>query len=84
MGGDVGAGSAPRHGWPERVPSGSPALYDPAVVSEELLQILACPKCKGKVELVEDGTALQCDNCRLRYPITDGIPVMLIEEAKPY
>ncbi len=58
--------------------------YDPAVVSQELLEILACPKCKGKVELVEDGAALQCDTCRLRYPITDGIPVMLIEEAKSY
>jgi uncharacterized protein YbaR (Trm112 family) len=61
-----------------------PWRYDPGVVSEELLQILACPKCKGKVELVENGTALQCEACRLRYPIVDGIPVMLIEEAKAY
>jgi uncharacterized protein YbaR (Trm112 family) len=53
------------------------------VISPELLEILACPKCKQKVHLVDDDTALVCDACRLRYPIVDGIPVMLIEEATP-
>lgn len=58
--------------------------YDRAVaISEDLLQVLACPKCKGKLELVEDGMALDCQACRLRYKITDGIPVMLIDEAEP-
>ncbi len=54
------------------------------MVSKELLEVLACPQCKGKVELVNDGAALQCDACRLRYAITDGIPVMLIDEAEKY
>ena len=55
-----------------------------AVLSKELLEVLACPKCKGQVELVDGGAALTCAACRLRYPVTDGIPVMLIDEAEKY
>ncbi len=51
-------------------------------VDAELLEILACPNCKTKVELVKDGTALKCGQCKRVYPIKDDIPVMLIEEAK--
>jgi uncharacterized protein YbaR (Trm112 family) len=58
--------------------------YDPAVLAKELLEVLACPKCKGPVELVKDGSALECPACRLRYRIDDGIPVMLIEEAESF
>lgn len=50
------------------------------MIDEELLKILACPKCKGELKLEEDG--LLCENCRLLYPIKDGIPIMLIDEAK--
>lgn len=53
-------------------------------LSKELLEVLACPKCKGKVELVKDGSALECSACRLRYAITDGIPVMLVDEAESF
>ncbi len=53
-------------------------------ISSELLEVLACPKCKQKVELTEDGSALLCQADRLRYPIVDGIPVMLIEEAESF
>jgi uncharacterized protein len=52
------------------------------VISQELLEILACPKCHTKVELVGQDK-LRCPSCRVLYPILDGIPVMLIEEAKP-
>lgn len=52
-------------------------------VSAELLEILACPKCKGKVILNERQDGLVCHACRLVYPIEDEIPVMLVEEAKP-
>jgi hypothetical protein len=52
------------------------------MIDEELLKILACPKCKGDLELKEKG--LFCKNCMLIYPIKDGIPVMLIEEAKEF
>ena len=50
-------------------------------ISDDLLEILACPACKAKVELKADGSSLKCVNCRRVYPIRDDIPVMLIEEA---
>ena len=52
------------------------------MISEELLEILACPKCKGPVGLTEKEDGLICDTCKLLYEIRDGIPVMLIDEAK--
>jgi uncharacterized protein YbaR (Trm112 family) len=53
----------------------------PMAVSEELLEILACPACKADVEVTPDGDALKCTECKRVYPIRDDIPVMLIEEA---
>ncbi len=53
-------------------------------ISQELLEILACPKCKGDITLNETKDGLICPNCRLIYEIKDDIPIMLIEEAKPY
>ena len=50
-------------------------------ISRELLDILACPACKSEVVLTSDQGGLRCDACRLVYPIKDGIPVMLIDEA---
>jgi uncharacterized protein YbaR (Trm112 family) len=50
-------------------------------VDPELLEILACPNCKTKVDLVKNGTALKCSRCKRVYPIKDDIPVMLIDEA---
>jgi len=52
-------------------------------VSKDLLDILACPQCKGDLYLNEDETALVCETCRLVYEIRDGIPIMLIDEASP-
>lgn len=52
-------------------------------ISEELLNILACPKCKGDIHLNETQDGLICDECRLLYEIRDDIPIMLIDEAKP-
>lgn len=50
-------------------------------ISQELLEILACPKCKGDVHLTEKQDGLVCEACKLLYPIKDDIPVMLIDEA---
>lgn len=50
-------------------------------ISEDLLEILACPQCKGEVALTAAGDGLDCAACGLRYPIKDDIPVMLIDEA---
>jgi hypothetical protein len=52
-------------------------------ISKDLLDILACPKCKGDIYLTDSGDGLICDNCKLLYEIRDDIPIMLIEEAKP-
>ena len=49
------------------------------MIDKELLDILACPACKGDVKL--DGEKIVCTKCGLRYPIKDGIPVMLIDEG---
>lgn len=51
-------------------------------ISKELLDILACPKCKGDVYLTEGEDGLICDNCKLLYEIKEDIPIMLIDEAK--
>ncbi|NLI34374.1 MAG: Trm112 family protein [Deltaproteobacteria bacterium] len=52
-------------------------------ISKDLLDILACPKCKGSITLNETEDGLVCDSCKLLYEIRDGIPIMLIDEAKP-
>lgn len=53
-------------------------------LSRELIEILACPRCKGEVHLNDKGDGLICDRCRLLYEIKDDIPVMLIDDAKPF
>jgi hypothetical protein len=53
-------------------------------ISKELLEILACPKCKGDIFLNSTGDGLICKACSLVYPIKEDIPVMLIDEAVPY
>jgi uncharacterized protein YbaR (Trm112 family) len=53
-------------------------------LAPELLQILVCPKCKGDLEYrTTPPESLVCHACRLVYPVDDGIPIMLIDEAKP-
>jgi uncharacterized protein YbaR (Trm112 family) len=52
------------------------------MIPEELLKILACPKCKGDLEYREKEGKLICHKCKLAYPIVDDIPVMLIDEAE--
>lgn len=51
-------------------------------IKKELLDILACPKCKGEIHLNEKEDGLVCEACRLVYEIRDEIPIMLIDEAK--
>jgi len=49
---------------------------------EKLLEILACPQCHGAVRWEDKSDGLICDHCKLLYEVKNGIPVMLIEEAK--
>ncbi|MBL8149523.1 MAG: Trm112 family protein [Blastocatellia bacterium] len=51
------------------------------MISKQLLELLACPVCKIRVELTADGQGLKCSNCHRVYPICDDIPVMRVDEA---
>ncbi|HWO69507.1 MAG TPA: Trm112 family protein [Actinomycetota bacterium] len=52
-------------------------------VDPELLELLVCPNCRGEVEYLEDEERIVCrGECGYRYPVRDGIPVMLIDEAE--
>ncbi len=50
------------------------------MIDKELLQILACPACRGEVRFQDE--KIECINCRRKYPVKDGIPIMLIDEAE--
>ena len=53
---------------------------NPESISPELMEILVCPKSHGQLE--QRGDWLYCEKSQLRYPIRDGIPIMLIDEAE--
>jgi uncharacterized protein len=59
-----------------------------AATDHRLIELLVCPLCKGKLVMLRDAeqrpTALACHADRLAFPIRDGIPVMLENEAQPY
>lgn len=46
-------------------------------ISKELFDILACPQCKGNLKYAEGKKELECSQCKIKYPIEDGIPVLL-------
>ncbi|MFC1753475.1 Trm112 family protein [Thermoproteota archaeon] len=50
------------------------------MIDKELLDILACPDCKGDVKL--ENEKIVCTKCNKKYPIKDGIPIMLVDEAE--
>jgi uncharacterized protein len=52
-------------------------------LNKELIEILACPKCKGSLNLRPDESAFECPRCKLAYPVADDIPNFIIEEAQP-
>src|SRR5436853_7253059 len=51
-------------------------------ISEDLLQILACPICKGNLEYRKHESKLACKGCARLYVIRDDIPIMLVDEAE--
>ena len=51
-------------------------------LSEKLLDIVACPQCKGKLTYEEDDERLVCVSCRLAFRVEGGIPVLLLDEAE--
>lgn len=53
------------------------------MIKRELREILACPLCKGPVVEAKTTKRLRCESCRLSYPVRDGFPVLLANEAVP-
>lgn len=53
------------------------------MLSHNLLNILACPACKAALDASDNGQSLSCRTCRLSFPVREGIPVMLLDEAAP-
>ncbi|MEA3511363.1 MAG: Trm112 family protein [Actinomycetota bacterium] len=53
------------------------------LIDPTLLEIMQCPSCTGTLVERHEPPALVCANCGLQYPVRDGIPVMLIDEASP-
>ncbi|MFC1670633.1 Trm112 family protein [Spirochaetota bacterium] len=52
------------------------------MINTKLLEILACPACKGDVEYDVKNSKILCTDCKRIYPVKDGIPIMLVDEAE--
>jgi uncharacterized protein YbaR (Trm112 family) len=52
------------------------------IMDKKLLEILVCPVCKGQLIYVEEKQELICRFDKLAYPIRDGVPVMIMDEAR--
>jgi uncharacterized protein YbaR (Trm112 family) len=51
-------------------------------MDKKQLEVLVCPQCNGKLDYHKQSSELVCESCQLAYPVNDGIPVMLVEEAR--
>lgn len=51
------------------------------MIGKNLLEILACPKCKGNVRHEKKAGVLVCEHCRLKFKVLDGVPNMLLKDA---
>ncbi len=60
------------------------SAQDGSAISPELLAIIVCPACRSELTLTPAGEAseLVCSGCGLAYPVRDGIPVLLVDEAR--
>lgn len=54
------------------------------MIDPKLLDILACPVCKGNLTYQKADDKLLCEKCRLKYPIQDDIPIMLVDRTEKY
>ena len=50
------------------------------MLDPDLLEILACPECRAEVR--EEGDRIVCTGCGRRYPVREGIPILLVDEAE--
>ncbi len=54
-----------------------------SMLPEELLEVLACPACKGELSYQEEKEVLVCEKCGVFYEVREGIPVLLPDSGKP-
>ena len=52
------------------------------MLSKDLLEMLVCPACKTDLEYRQNPESLKCTQCHRVYPVRDGLPIMLIDEAQ--
>ena len=60
---------------------GALSVKSVSMIPQDLLDILVCSVCKKPLVLKDEGQTLKCGECRRAYPIRDGIPVLLVDEA---
>lgn len=53
-------------------------------LDKEFLDILACPQCKGDLTATKEEDGLVCQQCRIMFPVKEGVPILMIDEADPY
>jgi uncharacterized protein YbaR (Trm112 family) len=53
------------------------------MITQQLMEILVCPACRGTLQFDEEAAQLNCLPCELSYPVIHDIPVMLVEKAAP-
>ena len=54
-----------------------------SVLDDALMELLACPRCKGPLERNPNDEGLRCPACRLDFPVREGLPILLLEEVRP-
>jgi uncharacterized protein YbaR (Trm112 family) len=64
-------------------PAKEGGIYATMPFDKDLVALLACPRCHKGVRLTETEAGFACDACLLLFPIVDGIPNFLLEEAQP-
>jgi len=58
-------------------------LLDPPLLDPKMLEILVCPQSLGNLHYDEEAQELVSKKAKLAYPVRDGVPIMLISEARP-
>lgn len=51
-------------------------------MDKKQIEMMVCPECNAKLDYDKSTKELICESCKLAFPVRDGIPVMLIEEAR--
>ncbi len=50
-------------------------------INKKLIEVICCPVCRGNLKEDENGKFLICNNCKIKYPVKDDIPVLIVDEG---